>query len=148
MPSVFPATTGDTLAELLENLGLPVEASVDTIEAFNSACSEGEFHATELDGLATSGLSPEKTNWARPIATPPFRGYELRPGVTFTYLGVNVDQTARVTFAGVQSDNLWAAGEIMAGNILGEGYLAGFGMTIGTVFGRIAGREAAQHAHA
>lgn len=148
MPSVFPATTGDTLAELLENLGLPVEASVDTIEAFNSACSEGDFHATELDGLATSGLNPEKTNWARPIVTPPFRGYELRPGVTFTYLGVNVDQTARVTFAGVQSDNLWAAGEIMAGNILGEGYLAGFGMTIGTVFGRIAGREAAQHVHA
>jgi tricarballylate dehydrogenase len=42
--------------------------------------------------------------------------------------------------------NLWAAGEIMAGNILGQGYLAGFGMTLGTVFGRIAGKEAAQHA--
>ena len=43
-------------------------------------------------------------------------------------------------------ENLLAAGEIMAGNILGKGYLAGFGMTIGTVFGRIAGREAAAHA--
>ena len=44
------------------------------------------------------------------------------------------------------SPNLFAAGEIMAGNILGKGYPAGFGMTIGTVFGRIAGREAARAA--
>ena len=42
------------------------------------------------------------------------------------------------------ADNIFAAGEIMAGNILGQGYLAGFGMTIGTVFGRIAGKEAAR----
>ena len=146
MPSVFPATTADTLPQLLAELGLPPDSSLATIEAFNSACSDGDFHATELDGLATSGLNPDKTNWARPIVKPPFRGYVLRPGVTFTYLGVNVDQNARVTFAGEPSHNLWAAGEIMAGNILGEGYLAGFGMTIGTVFGRIAGREAARNA--
>ena len=42
--------------------------------------------------------------------------------------------------------NIFAAGEIMAGNILGKGYLAGFGMTIGTVFGRIAGEGAARNA--
>ena len=145
MPSVFPATCCDSLSDLLKELGLPVESSLSTIDAFNDACAEGSFHATELDGLATTGLQPEKTNWARPIVTPPFRGYALRPGVTFTYLGVNVDETARITFDGDRSENLWAAGEIMAGNILGEGYLAGFGMTIGTVFGRIAGKEAAQH---
>jgi tricarballylate dehydrogenase len=40
--------------------------------------------------------------------------------------------------------NIFAAGEIMAGNILGRGYLAGFGLTIGSVFGRIAGKEAAR----
>ena len=146
MPSVFPATTSDSLTDLLAQLGLPVDASQATIEAFNQACVEGDFHPTELDGVCTRGLSPDKTNWARPIVSPPFRGYVLRPGVTFTYLGVNVDQTARVTFSDNTSDNLWAAGEIMAGNILGEGYLAGFGMTIGTVFGRIAGSEAAKHA--
>ena len=44
--------------------------------------------------------------------------------------------------------NIFAAGEIMAGNMLGQGYLAGIGMTIGTVFGRIAGSEAAAHAQA
>ena len=39
-------------------------------------------------------------------------------------------------------------GEVMAGNILGKGYLAGFGLAIGTVVGRIAGQEAARFARA
>jgi tricarballylate dehydrogenase len=145
MPSVFPATRCDTLAELISTLGLPLEASLESIKDYNAACVSGEFQSNELDGLATQGLTPPKTNWARPIDTPPFYGYSLRPGVTFTYLGVNVDNTARVTFDDTQADNVWAAGEIVAGNILGEGYLAGFGMTIGTVFGRIAGSQAAEH---
>ena len=105
----------------------------------------GAFHPTELDGLATTGLTPAKTNWARPINEPPFYGYSLRPGVTFTYLGLKVDECAQVQGADGAVKNLWAAGETMAGSILGQGYLAGFGMTIGTVFGRIAGREAAQY---
>ena len=145
MPSVFPATQCDSLPELLEKLGLPIDAAMASINAFNDACVDGDFHATELDGLSTSGLTPPKSNWARRIDTPPFYGYSLRPGVTFTYLGINVDRNARVTFNGEASKNVWAAGEIVAGNILGEGYLAGFGMTIGTVFGRIAGTEAARY---
>ena len=76
--------------------------------------------------------------------TPPFYGYSLRPGITFTYLGVKVDHNAQLTMVdGTLSPNMFAAGEIMAGNVLGKGYLAGIGMTIGSVFGRIAGREAA-----
>ena len=47
---------------------------------------------------------------------------------------------------GTESPNIFAAGEIMAGNVLGQGYLAGIGMTIGNVFGRIAGSEAADYA--
>ncbi len=147
MPSVFPATQCDSLPELIDKLGLPAEETLASIEAFNNACADGEFKATELDGLATNGVTPAKTNWARPIDTPPYFGYSLRPGVTFTYLGVNVDSSARVTFDGHESENVWAAGEIVAGNILGQGYLAGFGMTIGTVFGRIAGMEAANYAN-
>ena len=146
MPTVFTASQADSIDELAGMLGLPVDALQRTIADFNAACRQGEFHPTELDGLATEGLVPAKTNWARPIDTPPYYGYELRPGVTFTYLGFRVDRDARVSFAGKQSNNVWAAGEIMAGSILGQGYLAGFGMTIGTVFGRIAGREAAEHA--
>jgi tricarballylate dehydrogenase len=71
----------------------------------------------------------------------------VRPGITFTYLGVEVDEQARVVFDADRSPaNIFAAGEIMAGNVLGKGYLAGIGMTIGTVFGRIAGEEAARYA--
>ena len=143
MPSVFPPVEADTIAGLGQRLGLPPRFA-ETVEDFNAACREGAFHPQELDGLATRGLAVDKTNWARPIAEPPFYAYELRPGVTFTYLGLKVDETARVSMRGRRLENVWAAGEIMAGSILGEGYLAGFGMTIGTVFGRIAGREAAR----
>ena len=145
MPSVFPPVKAGTVEELATQLELPPAALKDTVEAFNSACKDGPFHPTELDGLATDQLSPKKSNWARPINQPPYYGYALRPGVTFTYLGLKVDETARVQGQDGALENLWAAGEIMAGSILGQGYLAGFGMTIGTVFGRIAGREAAHH---
>jgi tricarballylate dehydrogenase len=99
-----------------------------------------------LDDCATAGLTPAKTHWARPIDTPPFYGYALRPGVTFTYLGVKVNEQAAVHFGGRASANLFAAGEIMAGNVLGKGYTAGVGMSIGTAFGRIAGTQAARAA--
>ena len=90
-------------------------------------------------------MTPPKTNWAQTIDKAPFLAYPLRPGITFTYLGVKVDDRARVLMANNEpTANLYASGEIMAGNILSKGYLAGFGMSIGTVFGRIAGREAAR----
>jgi hypothetical protein len=37
---------------------------------------------------------------------------------------------------GKPAANMFAGGEIMAGNVLGKGYAAGIGMTIGSVFGR------------
>lgn len=144
MPSVFPPIKADTLDELRIKLDLPI-AAMQTFDSFNAACGEGAFSPQELDGLATDGVTPAKTNWARPLSEPPFYAYELRPGVTFTYLGLQVDETARVQAGETPLANVWAAGEIMAGSILGEGYLAGFGMTIGTVFGRIAGKEAASY---
>lgn len=145
MPSVFPATQADSIEELGAKLGLDGGKLSATVAEFNAACRPGTFHPTELDGMATEGLTPPKTNWARPINKPPFYGYALRPGVTFTYLGLKVSDTARVHRPDGPLANVWSAGEMMAGSILGQGYLAGFGMTIGTVFGRIAGREAAQH---
>ncbi|MDG1115631.1 MAG: FAD-dependent tricarballylate dehydrogenase TcuA [Flavimaricola sp.] len=145
MPSVFPPIQADTIEGLGQQLGISGTVLKETVDKFNDACRPGTFRGNELDGLATDGIEPPKTNWARPITEPPFYGYELRPGVTFTYLGLKVDDTARVTGEGGRMSNVWAAGEIMAGSILGQGYLAGFGMTIGTVFGRIAGREAAAY---
>ena len=84
MPSVFPPIVADTLEGLAQQLGISGDKLTRTVERFNAACRPGNFHPTEKDGLATSGLEPAKTNWARPIDTPPYYGYSLRPGVTFT----------------------------------------------------------------
>jgi tricarballylate dehydrogenase len=144
MPSVFPAVTANSIGELAGKLGLSAPEVEATVAAFNRAVVPGNFDHATLDDCRTSGLAPDKTHWARAIDTPPFCGYPLRPGITFTYLGLKVDAKAAVLMAdGSRAANVFAAGEIMAGNILGQGYLAGFGMTIGTVFGRIAGKEAA-----
>ncbi|MEM5500421.1 FAD-dependent tricarballylate dehydrogenase TcuA [Ahrensia kielensis] len=146
MPSVFPPIEADTLPGLIEKMGLPLDATMQTLQDFNAACGDTSgFHPTELDGVTTKGLQPQKTNWARPIAEPPFYGYSLRTGVTFTYLGLKVDENAQCSIGSAPVVNMWAAGETIAGSILGQGYLAGYGMTIGTVFGRIAGREAAKY---
>ena len=146
MPSIFPAIKAPSIAELAGKLGLDGAALEATVSRFNAACVPGEFDSLRLDGVHTEGLEPPKTNWARPITEPPFIGYPLRPGITFTYLGVKVNERAQVLMQdGRPAANLFASGEIMAGSILGRGYLAGFGMAIGTVFGRIAGTEAAHY---
>lgn len=147
MPSVFPPIEANTISELATKLKLDPSALEETVTSFNKSIRPGTFDATVLDDCQTEGLGPPKSHWACSLDTPPFYGYPLRPGITFTYLGVTVNERAQVIMQGDQpAPNIFAAGEIMAGNILGKGYMAGFGMTIGTVFGRIAGREAARYA--
>ncbi len=146
MPSVFPPIDADSIGAMAEKLKLDPAALTATVEAFNAAVRPGTFDAAELDNCVTEGLAPPKSHWARPLDTPPFYGYPLRPGITFTYLGVTVNERAQVILQdNTPAPNIFAAGEIMAGNILGQGYMAGFGMTVGTVFGRIAGKEAVRH---
>ena len=146
MPPVFPGRHAPTIARLAGQLGLAEAALVRTVNDYNAACREGTFDHAVLDDCRTLGLTPAKTHWARPLDTPPFYGYALKPGITFTYLGVKVDDRAAVHFGGQPSANLFAAGEMMAGNVLGKGYTAGVGMTIGTAFGRVAGASAATSA--
>jgi tricarballylate dehydrogenase len=143
MPPVFSGAQAQTLPELAQTLNLPLDTFMRTLEEYNRACREGTFDHTRLDDCHTEGLSPAKTHWARRIDTPPFYAYPVRPGITFTYLGLKTDDTAAVRFADQPSPNLFVAGEMMAGNVLGKGYTAGVGMSIGTAFGRIAGRNAA-----
>jgi tricarballylate dehydrogenase len=147
LPSVFPPFQAASIPELASALGLDSSALVTAVNDFNRAARPGAFDPGSLDDCRTEGLAPPKSHWARPIDTPPYYGYPLRPGITFTYLGVTVNEQARVIMQDERpAKNVFAAGEVMAGNILGKGYLAGFGLTIGSVFGRIAGREAARHA--
>ena len=145
MPSVFPPICAGNIPDLARSLGLEPEKLEATVGKFNAAVRPGNFDHQILDDCRTDGLIPVKSHWAQRIDQPPFYGYPLRPGITFTYLGVKVNERAEVQGM-PSSSNIFAAGEIMAGNILGKGYLAGFGMTIGAVFGRIAGKEAARAA--
>jgi tricarballylate dehydrogenase len=157
-PMYGPATAGD-VAGVARALGLAPDAVTATVNSYNKAVAAAgfgsarfdpaRFNPSRLDGCATAGLVPPKSNWARPIDTPPFYGIAMRPGITFTFMGVQVTREAQVrTTDGGVFRNLFAAGEIMSGNVLSSGYLGGFGMTIGTVWGRIAGASAAAAATA
>lgn len=147
MPSVFPPIVAPTIGELASALGLDPQRLERTVTEFNAAVQPGTFDHGILDDCATAGIAPPKSHWARRLDAAPFWGYPLRPGITFTYLGVTVNARAQMIMQdGKPSANVFACGEIMAGNILGKGYVGGIGMTIGTVFGRLAGEGAAKYA--
>jgi tricarballylate dehydrogenase len=146
LPPMYGPHQAPSIADLAAQLGLDQAVLTETVQRYNSATpanAANMFDPSKLDGLATTGLTTPKSNWALPLDTPPFFAVPIRPGITFTYMGVRVDDRARIQRTdGSSFDNVFAAGEIMSGNILSTGYLAGFGMTIGTVWGRVAGREA------
>lgn len=144
LPPMYGVFSAATLADLAARLGLPAGRLAATVDEYNRAVRPGAFDPGKLDDCRTEGLTPPKSHWALPIDRPPFYGVPMRPGITFTYMGVAVDERARVQRAdGSAFANIFAAGEIMSGNILSTGYLAGFGLTIGTVWGRLAGSAAA-----
>ena len=147
MPSLYPPIEAASIRELAGKLTLDPETLEATVNGFNAAVRPGTFDDTILDDCRTEGIAPPKSHWARRIETAPYYAYPVRPGITFTYLATKVNREARMLMSdGKPSANMFAAGEVMAGNVLGRGYAAGMGMTIGSVFGRIAGREAAANA--
>lgn len=147
MPSLFPPIEARSIFGLAEKLDLDPQALNRTVTTFNASVRDGDFDSTILDDCRTEGLSPPKSHWARRLETPPYYAFPVRPGITFTYLGTKVNREARIMMQdGLPAENMFAAGEIMAGNVLGQGYAAGIGMTIGSVFGRVAGKGAADHA--
>jgi len=148
-PAFRPYEAG-TIEGLARACGLDPVALVEAVAEFNRATAgNGPLRIEVLDGNSTRGIVPRKSNWALPLDHPPFYAFPLRPGITFTYMGVTVDETARVLEKdGRPMENVYAAGEIMSGNILTKGYLAGFGLTIGSVLGELAGRSAATRARA
>ncbi len=135
-----------TVGAVATALGLPSAGVEAAVAEYNAAVVDGHFDPSTLDECHTDGLTPPKSHWAQRLDTPPFYGIAMRPGITFTYMGVAVDRAARILRDdGSAFENVFAAGEIMSGNILSTGYLAGFGMTIGSVWGRLAGTEAGRH---
>lgn len=141
MPPLYAPYEGNTVTSLAETIDLPPQRLEETVSEFNSHTPRNShFDHNQLDGCSTEDLQPAKSNWALRIDTPPFYAIPLRPGITFTYMGLAVEPDARVRHRDSgKFHNVYAAGEVMSGNILSSGYLAGFGLAIGSVFGRIAG---------
>jgi tricarballylate dehydrogenase len=137
-----PPFTADTLAELATQIDVDKHALTSTIETYNAACPAGPFKPLQPDGLAAPDLTPSKSNWARPIDTPPFLAFPIICGNCFTFGGLKVDTRARVIDAdGAAIPGLYAAGETI-GLYYGT-YTGATSVLRGAVFGRIAGRQAA-----
>lgn len=143
LPTALPPVRADTISALATALELEPAALEQTVMEFNAAVTaDGDAPAIKR---STTGLTPPKSRGALALVAPPFAAYPLRSGVTFTHYGVAVDhQTRVVKNDGRSISNVFAAGMIMAANVLGEGYLAGLGVALSAVFGRLAGEEAAR----
>ena len=137
----------DTIGELAESLGVDPNGLQQTIDEYNRSCPEhgiDDFNPSTLDGVGTRGINPPKSNWALPFDSPPYLGYAVTCGITFTFGGLKIDprsgqvlDTEDRPMAG-----LYAAGELVGG-LFYNNYAGGSGLMAGSVFGRLAGRSAA-----
>jgi len=135
-----------TLEELAAKLGIDAEGLARTVREFNAGCRPGKYNPAILDGVSTEGVSPPKSNWALPIDKPPYAGWVVTCGITFSFGGVRINAEAEVQNTSDRTiPGLYAAGEIVGG-LFYENYLGGAGLMAGAVFGRIAGASAGRRA--
>jgi len=153
-PTNYAQATGaraDTLEKLAQELEINVENFVKTVRGFNAAIQPGPFNPDRhrVDGKGTAGIAPRKSNYALSVEEPPFEGWAVRCGMTFTFGGLRIDpKTAQVQHvAGRPIPGLYAAGEMVGGLWVGN-YASGSGMMAGATYGRIAGTHAALAAKA
>ena len=138
--------SANTLEELATKLeGVDGRQFLKTVRDYNAAVRKDvKFDHTIKDGKGTVGLSPEKSNWAQPLDTPPYDAYATTCGITFTFGGLRIDkdngQVLNVHFRPIP--DLYTAGE-MVGGLLYFNYPSGTGLVSGAVFGRLAGASAA-----
>jgi tricarballylate dehydrogenase len=136
----------NTLEELAAQLEISAEGLVKTVREFNAACQPGEHNFAILDGKHTEGISPPKSNWAVPIDEPPYHGYAVTCGITFSFGGLKITNDGEVEdTTGRVIPGLFAGGELVGG-IFYQNYLGGAGLMSGSVFGRLAGRTAGKYA--
>jgi tricarballylate dehydrogenase len=135
--------TGDSIRSLAQRLDIEnVDAAVETIEAFNAACDPGEFDPNRLDGNRTTGIDPQKSNWALPLDDPPYTGYPVTGGMTFGFGGVAISPDAEVLDTRDEPiPRLYAAGN-STGGLFYNNYPGGTGLTNAAVYGKIAAETA------
>jgi tricarballylate dehydrogenase len=135
----------NTLEELAEQLGIDPQGFVETVEAYNVACQEHlEYNPTVLDGKCTQGVTPPKSNWALPIDSPPYLGFAVTCGITFTFGGLRINPRGQVLDTeDAEIPGLYAAGELVGG-LYYHNYPGGSGLASGAVLGKVAGTSAAE----
>jgi tricarballylate dehydrogenase len=137
-----PPVVGESLAQLAQKIGVPPDALEATVREYNAACREGEWKPLVLDGLATQGLAPPKSNWATPLTEGPYHAYPIISSNVFTFGGLKIDASARVLDGdGEPIPGLFAAGE--TAGLYYRNYTGATSVLKGLVFGRIAGACAA-----
>ncbi|MBI3913539.1 MAG: FAD-dependent tricarballylate dehydrogenase TcuA [Chloroflexi bacterium] len=133
----------NTIEQLADELTIDPQGLRQTIEEYNASVQDGDFNPSVLDGKRTRGITPPKSNWALRIDEPPFEGYAVTCGLTFTFGGLRVDKNAQVLDTEDHPiPGLYAAGELLGG-LFYYNYAGGSGLMAGSVFGRIAGASAA-----
>ena len=132
-----------TLEELARKLEIDVDGFVRTVREYNAAVQPGAFNPAVKDGKSTKGLTPPKSNWAQPIDAPPYLGYAVTTGISFTFGGLRITSEAQVIDCELHPiPGLYACGELVGG-LFYNNYPGGSGLMAGSVFGRLAGRSAA-----
>ena len=139
----------DTIEELAIRLDIDAEGLSRTVHEFNASVQTNiPYNPAIKDGRGTAGIDPPKSNWAQPIDSPPYLGYAVTCGITFTFGGVKIDNRGQVvTNSQEPIPGLYAAGE-MVGGLFYYNYPGGSGLSSGMVFGHLAGTSAARDAMA
>ena len=142
----IPPVTADSLIELAAGIDVPADDLAATVAAYNSACPAPDgFDHVAPDGLATTGLSPAKSNWARPIDQAPFVAYPIMAANVFTFGGLKTTARAEVVDRdGGVVPGLYAAGELTG--LYYSNYTGSTSVLRGATFGRISGSHAAEAA--
>ena len=145
--SQITKATSDTPEGLADALGIDREGFVETVRAYNAAIQPGDYNPAVLDGKRTEGITPPKSNWALPFDTPPYTGFAVTCGITFTFGGlrVNADTAQVLDTEDRPIPGLYAAGELVGG-LFYHNYAGGSGLMAGSVYGRLAGASAARAA--
>jgi len=140
-----PYYTEASVEKLEETLAFPKGSLKKTIDGYNQACPQKPINLRYMDGVkAYPRGQPTRSNWALKLDRGPFYAFPIQCGLTFTYGGIGINLRAEVLSKDTNEKipGLFACGETVGGIFYGN-YAGGSGMMAGTVFGRIAGRQAA-----
>ncbi len=123
---------GDSYEDLAKAINIPADVFAKTMQTWN--------------GYVKDKKDPDfgRTSFANPLDKAPFYAIKVTPGIHHTMGGLKIDAEAHVLKAnGEKISGLFAAGEVVGG-VHGGNRLGGNAVADFVVFGRIAGKSAAE----